>query len=204
MEGHRGTASMSRGHQTGQARIASTVGPRWFTTRRATRVQPSGVKSSAVHIYVRHLRRSLSSVRQRNYISKWTLMNLLRYRRVCEDSAMNMYDSITFNHVLEKKLRKNKRSPSHLWSHVAWLSSIWAVIYIYIYRTMYNNSEHPNIRVINNFRLQFRKLRRAYFERWVTDCVWLCINFPCINFLRCIIITVAAAYCAASFHRVAV
>jgi len=103
MEGHRGTASMSRGHQTGQARIASTVGPRWFTTRRATRVQPSGVKSRAVHIYVRHLRRSLSSVRQRNYISKWTLMNLLRYRRVCEDSAMNMYGSITFNHALEKK-----------------------------------------------------------------------------------------------------
>jgi len=40
----------------------------WFTTRRTTRVQPSEVKSPS--IYVQNLHRSLSSVRQRNYIPK--------------------------------------------------------------------------------------------------------------------------------------
>lgn len=117
MEGHRGTASMSRGHQTGQARIATTVGPDDLQRVARREFNRAGSNCAPSSIYVRHLRRTLSSVRQRNYISKWTHMNLLRYRRVCDDSRDEYAWHYNFQSRAWKKLRKNKRSKSSPKSH---------------------------------------------------------------------------------------
>lgn len=139
-------------------------------------------------IYVARSRRSVSEITYRDRVS-WICYAIDAYART---PAMNMHGSITFNHVLEKLRKKKKRSKSSPQSRSMTIVEIRAII------TIWNNSF--NIRASGYKIISACTLGScyAYFERWVTDCV--CV--ACINFLRCIIITVVAAYCAASVHRV--
>lgn len=66
MEGRRGTASMSRGHQTGQARIATTPGP-VGDLQRVTRRELNGAGSNEVGVAHRC---PVYVPRQRNYASE--------------------------------------------------------------------------------------------------------------------------------------